>query len=52
MTWRRWPRGPRQHLAERERGADNATPEAQAIIDALHAGKAEGGPQNCGACHH
>lgn len=41
-----------EHLAERERNPGNATPEAQAIIDALHASKAEGGPQNCGACHH
>ncbi len=41
-----------EHLADRARNGNNATPEAQAIIDALHASHAEGGPQNCGACHH
>ncbi|MEM1071558.1 MAG: cytochrome c3 family protein [Planctomycetota bacterium] len=41
-----------QHLAERARGADNATPEAQRIIDSLLSSHAAGGPQNCGACHH
>lgn len=40
-----------QHLAERARGNDNATPEARAIIDSLKASVNEGGPQNCGACH-
>ena len=40
-----------EHLKERARGADNATPEAKRIIESLKSSVAEGGPQNCGACH-
>lgn len=41
-----------EHLKERARGADNATPEAKRIIESLTSSIAGGGPQNCGACHH
>lgn len=41
-----------QHLAERARGEVQPTPEAQRIIDSIKSSHAEGGPQNCGACHH
>jgi hypothetical protein len=40
------------HLADRARGSAEPTAEAQAIITALLSTHAEGGPQNCGACHH
>jgi len=40
-----------EHLKERAKGADNATPEAKRIIESLQNSVAEGGPQNCGACH-
>ncbi|HED54716.1 MAG TPA: cytochrome C, partial [Phycisphaerales bacterium] len=39
------------HLAERAAGKDNATPEAQQIIDRIKNGPDGTGPQNCGACH-
>jgi len=41
-----------EHLKERAKGADNATPEAKRIIESLTSSIAAGGPQNCGACHH
>ena len=41
-----------EHLKERAKGADNATPEAKRIIESLTSSIAGGGPQNCGACHH
>lgn len=40
-----------QHLAERRQGAAVPTA-AQAIISRIQESIHEGGPQNCGACHH
>ena len=41
-----------EHLKARAAGVEGIPTEAQAILDRVTSSVNEGGPQNCGACHH